>query len=115
MGNTIYGFIVIQNKYYDLQDGLEGYTMESALLGWNAQYGAIPENLYFVPVSVLYNTSVTGVEYASNIMCDILLEMYKYDTNTQATTGSAIIISSKYTLTKHNHSYSGSLATTSNS
>jgi hypothetical protein len=100
----------IQNQYYDLQTGSEGYTMESALLGWNAQYGAISESLYFVPVSVLYKILNDGVDAAEDIICNILLEMYKYDTNTKATTGSAIIISSKYTLTSHKHSYSGTMA-----
>ena len=100
----------IQNLFYNLQDGSEGYTMESALLGWNAQYGAISESLFLVPVSSLYKASVQGSQLIDGVICDILLEMYKYDTNTRQTTGSAIIISSNYTLTNNNHSYSGAVA-----
>ena len=103
-----------ENSYYISTDGSGGYTMESSILGWNAQYGAVSESLYFVPVSVMNYISLIGPEGADNLICDILLEMYKFDVNTRTSSSNPIIISTSYTLTAHNHSYSGALATVSN-
>jgi hypothetical protein len=103
-----------ENLYYFTASGSAGYTMESAILGWNAQYGAVSESLYFVPVSLFDNISFIGPAIAFNVICDILLEMYKFDVNTRTSSSNPIIISTSYTLTAHKHSYSGALATTSN-
>ena len=103
-----------ENSYYISADGSGGYTMESSILGWNAQYGAVSESLYFVPVSVMNYISLIGPKGADNLICDILLEMYKFDVNTRTSSSNPIIISTSYTLTAHNHSYSGALATVSN-
>jgi len=94
-----------ENKFMDQMTGASGYTLESAILGWNAAYGAICENLYFTPVSYLYNNS--GVMPTQQFNCNILLEMYKFDTNTRTTTGSPIIVSSKYTFIPNSYSISG--------
>jgi hypothetical protein len=96
-----------ENIFYDngtYITGTEGYTLESAILGWNAQYGAVSENLYFNPVSVI-NSISDGQVNVTNI--DILLELYKYDTNTKTTTGNVIIVSSKYSIYSHSVEYSG--------
>jgi hypothetical protein len=103
-----------ENSYYISADGSGGYTMESAILGWNAQYGAVSESLYFVPVSLMNYISLIGPQGADNLVCDILVEMYKFDVNTRTSSSNPIIISTSYTLTTHKHSYSGSLATVSN-
>jgi len=103
-----------ENKYYFSADATGGYTMESSILGWNAQYGAVSESLYFVPVSVMWYISQLGPQGADDLICDILVEMYKFDVNTRTSSSNPIIISTSYTLTGHKHSYSGSLATVSN-
>jgi hypothetical protein len=95
--------------YYDNTTyitGAEGYTLESAILGWNAQYGAVSESLYFNPVSVINGIS-DGQANALVTNLDILLELYKYDTNTKTTTGNVIIVSSKYSIYNHSVEYSG--------
>jgi hypothetical protein len=83
-----------------------GYTMESAILGWNAQYGAVVESLYFVPTSI-----ISALPDSNNGMqCDIILELYKYNPTTQATTAGPLFVSTKYTITKHSFTYSGAAA-----
>jgi hypothetical protein len=104
----------IENQWFTNQTGSEGYTMESALLGWNAQYGAVVESLYFVPVSIL--NSLTAANIASGIgsvaiQCDIILEMYKYDLNTKTTSGSPIMVQKKYTLTNTKTKFGGIIPT----
>ena len=103
-----------ENSYYYTANASGGYTMESSILGWNAQYGAVSESLYFVPVSVMSYISQLGPQGADDLICDIMLEMYKFDINTRTSSSNPIIISTSYTLTGHKHSYSGSLATVSN-
>jgi len=100
-----------ENKFMDQMTGASGYTMESALLGWNAAYGAIVENVYFTPVSFLNNNS--GIIPSQSFHCNILLEMYKYDINTKTITGSPIIISSKYTMVPNSYEISGWIANNS--
>jgi hypothetical protein len=95
-----------QSRYFDATSGVEGYTLESAILGWNAQYGAVSENLYFVPVSVINNLSGGTLNF--NIDCNILLELYKYDVNTKSTTGNVIIVSGKYSMYAHSTTFGGS-------
>ena len=82
-----------------------GYTMESAILGWNAQYGAVVESLYFVPTSVISLLPDDG-----ELQCDIILEIYKYNPTTQTTTAGPLYISTKYTITTQSARYSGTLA-----
>jgi hypothetical protein len=81
--------------------------MESAILGWNAQYGAVVESLYFVPVSTIGNLPDNG---ETNLQCDIILELYKYNPITQATTAGPLFVSTKYTMTSHQSTYTGTLA-----
>jgi len=96
-----------QNRYYFACTGVEGYTLESAILGWNAQYGAVAENLYFVPVSIINSMNTEAGKINFPLICNILLELYKYDINTQSTTGNAIIVSGKYHIYSGSASYSG--------
>ena len=94
--------------YYDNTTyitGAEGYTLESAILGWNAQYGAVSESLYFNPVSII--NGMNGGTLTRGLNCDILLELYKYDTNTKTTIGNVIIVSGKYSIYARLVDYAG--------
>jgi hypothetical protein len=84
----------VEWSVFDDTSDLNGYTMDSSILGWNARYGAIPESVYFVPVSLI---SVMP-EQPSGCNINIITELYKYDTTTRLTTGSPILLSSKFTL-----------------
>jgi hypothetical protein len=101
-----------ENLFYNNVTGSEGYTMESAILGWNAQYGAVSESLYFVPVSVhenLRESDLTNTEN-KNIICDILLEISKWDTTTRAIVGESKIIHGSYNLQVQSYNISGVVA-----
>jgi hypothetical protein len=101
-----------ENLFYNNVDGSEGYTMESAILGWNAQYGAVSESIYFVPVSVhenLRESDLTDNEN-KNIICDILLEISKWDTTTRAIVGESKIIHGNYNLQVQSFNISGVVA-----
>lgn len=66
-----------------------GYTCDTAILGWNAQYGAVSETLHlkmFTPLLYSNNILTKGCFY---------LEMKKYDINTK-TEGETIIIPLQY-------------------
>jgi len=66
-----------------------GYTCDTAILGWNAQYGAIAETLHlkmFTPILYANNIRTKGCFY---------LEMKRYDINTK-TEGETLIIPIQY-------------------
>ena len=113
-GDPVSKYIKAANEslYYNDVAGSEGYTMESAILGWNAQYGAVSESLYFVPVSVHENLRETNLEGDAdkNMICDILLEISKWDTTTRAIVGESKIIHGNYNLQIQSFNISGVVA-----
>ena len=53
-----------------------GYTMDSSILGWNAQFGATPETIFinFPSLADYYRTNTTS---SQNTEIQVILELYK--------------------------------------
>ena len=78
IGETIKG--LMEGTTFDFNSPA-GYTMDTSILGWNAQYGSISENLYLY--MWLPPTRSTALGGNTNFSGTVFLEMSKYDINTQ--------------------------------
>jgi hypothetical protein len=86
-----------------------GYTLDSSILGWNAQFGAIPECVFisFPSLDAMItnqNANPTPTELHS------ALEVYKYNPTT-GVTGPIMMITKDFTYSSEYTNYSGSIAT----
>lgn len=71
-----------------------GVTMDSSILGWNANYGAVSESLDLIVFDYPTTGSQGGTLLPSSdatMRCVVYLELCKYDINTQAE-GATVII-----------------------
>ena len=83
-----------------------GYTLDSSILGWNAQFGAIPECVFisFPSLDAMIQTqSPTPTELHT------ALEVYKYNPTT-GVTGPIMMITKDFTYSSEYTSYSGNVA-----
>jgi hypothetical protein len=90
-----------------------GYTLDSSILGWNAQFGAIPECVFisFPSLDAMItnqNANPTPTELHS------ALEVYKYNPTT-GVTGPIMMITKDFTYSSEYTSYSGTAVTNNGS
>ena len=85
-----------------------GYTLDSSILGWNAQVGAIPECIFisFPSLDNQYNTHGTP----ESTELHSVLEVYKYNPTTGAT-GPIMMITKDFTYSAESTYYIGTITT----
>jgi hypothetical protein len=92
---------------YDGAD-TSGYTLDSSVLGWNAQYGAIPECVFisFPSLDTLFSTNEDLIAEELHSV----LEVYKYNPTT-GVTGPITMITKDFKYSSEITNYYGALAT----
>jgi hypothetical protein len=90
-----------------------GYTLDSSILGWNAQFGAIPECVFisFPSLDAMFTDQV-----ANPIPTELhsALEVYKYNPTT-GVTGPIMMITKDFTYSSEYTNYYGIIATNNGS
>jgi len=106
---AISGYIKTAAQSIDyLSTDASGYTLDSSILGWNAQFGAIPECIFisFPSLDNQYNTHTTPEPTELHSV----LEVYKYNPTTGAT-GPIMMITKDFTYSAETTIYNGTVAT----